>query len=44
MKKLLNVVAKIGVKSAVKSCGTASMFGCHQPKEPESLKKISKQK
>ncbi len=42
MNKVLNVIAKIGIKTAVKASDTASMFGCHQPKEPVALKKIKK--
>lgn len=41
-KKVLNAVAKIGLKTAVKACGTASYFGVHQPKEPEMLKQEKK--
>jgi cyclic lactone autoinducer peptide len=41
-KSVLNVVAKIGMKSAEKACGTASFFGVCQPKEPEMLKKLTK--
>lgn len=42
MKKMLNFMAKIGVKSAIKAGNTVSMFGCYQPKEPKALKKIKK--
>ena len=42
MKKMLNVIAKIGIKTAVKASDTASMLGCHQPKEPVALKKMKK--
>ncbi|MBQ8435744.1 MAG: cyclic lactone autoinducer peptide [Oscillospiraceae bacterium] len=42
MKKLLNVIAKIGVKSAVKASNTTSMIGCYQPKEPAALKNLKK--
>jgi len=40
--KILNAVAKIGLKTAVKACGTASYFGTYQPKEPEALKQLKK--
>ena len=39
---VLNIVAKTAFKTAIKACGAASWFDCYQPKEPESLKKISK--
>lgn len=39
MNKVLNVIAKIGIKTAVKASDTASVLGCHQPKEPKTLKK-----
>lgn len=42
MKKILNVMAKVGMKSAIKASNTASMFGCYQPKEPSALKKLKK--
>ena len=42
MKKLINAAAKLGVKSEVKACGTASMFGCHQVKEPSAVKALKK--
>ena len=42
MNKVLNVIAKIGIKTAVKASDTASMLGCHQPKEPVALKKMKK--
>ena len=42
MKKILNIMAKVGMKSAVKACNTASMIGCYQPKEPEALKKLKR--
>ncbi|MDR2572329.1 MAG: cyclic lactone autoinducer peptide [Oscillospiraceae bacterium] len=41
-KNILTVVAKIGLKTAEKACGTASFFGTHQPKEPEALKQLKK--
>lgn len=43
-KSILNLMAKVGMRSAVKSAGAASIFSYHQPKEPKCLKKISKQK
>lgn len=44
MKKnnILKAAAAIGFKSAVKASGTASGYGCYQPKEPKSLKKTKK--
>lgn len=39
---LLTAVAKVGKKTAVKTCGAASFFYCYQPKEPAALKKIAK--
>ncbi len=42
MKKVLNMIAKIGVKSAVKASDTASIFGCHQVAEPAAVKKLKK--
>lgn len=44
MKKILNIMAKIGMKSAIKASNAASMFGCYQPKEPLTLKKLKKLK
>jgi cyclic lactone autoinducer peptide len=41
-KSVLNAVAKIGMKTAVKACGAASYFGTYQPKEPEALKLMKK--
>lgn len=41
-KKVLNAVAKIGLKTAEKACGTASFFGVYQPKEPKMLKQTKK--
>lgn len=41
MKKMniAKLAAKIGKYAAVKAAGTASQFGFHQSKEPESLRK-----
>ncbi len=43
MKSLKTKIAKVGAKivrkSAIKACGTASILGCCQPKEPTILKK-----
>ncbi len=39
---VLKTVAKIGMVSAVKSCGSASRWLCHEPKVPVSLKKLAK--
>jgi len=43
-KSVLNLMAKAGMRSAIKSAGAASTFSYHQPKEPKCLKQISKQK
>ncbi|MFA5659747.1 MAG: cyclic lactone autoinducer peptide [Oscillospiraceae bacterium] len=40
--KTLTAVAKIGWISAVKSCGAASRWLFHQPKEPAALRKLVK--
>lgn len=37
-KAILNMIAKAGMKSAVKATGAASAYGYHQPKEPHALK------
>jgi len=37
-KKILDAVAAVGMKTAVKAGGTASFFGVFQPKEPKLLK------
>ena len=42
MKKVLNMMAKFGIKSAVKASNTASIFGCYQPKEPKAVKKLKR--
>lgn len=39
---ILGLVAKVGMKTAVKSAGAASIYSYHQPKEPVALKKIKK--
>ncbi|WMJ22354.1 cyclic lactone autoinducer peptide [Paludicola sp. MB14-C6] len=36
--KLAKTIANISLKAAIKACGAASLYGCHQPKEPEALK------
>ncbi len=38
-KSVLKVVAAIGKKSAEIGCNSASIFGFHQPKEPDNIKK-----
>lgn len=38
-KKVMNLVAKAGYKSAVKAAGVASQYNAHQAKEPTCLKK-----
>ena len=45
VKKLIaDYASKAARAMAIKSCGAASTFSYHQPKEPECLKQISKQK
>ena len=39
---ILDAVAKFGMHSAIKAAGAASIYGFHQPKEPEALKKLKK--
>lgn len=39
-KKAMEVIAKIGMNTAVKAAGATSFYGCHQPKEPKMLKEI----
>lgn len=39
---ILGLVAKAGMKSAVKSAGAASTYSYHQPKEPAALKNYKK--
>ncbi len=41
-KSVLNLMAKVGMRSAVKSAGSASTFSYHQPKEPKALKLLKK--
>lgn len=41
-KAILNVLAKVGMSSAVNAAGAASAYGYHQPKEPKALKKMKK--
>ena len=41
-KAFLNVIAKVGEKSAKLGANSASMFGFHQAKEPEALRKLKK--
>lgn len=43
-KQLLGTIAKMGYKSAIKAAGTASRYGTFQPKEPEVLQKLRKEK
>lgn len=38
-KNVMNLVAKAGLKSAVKAAGVASQYGTHQAQEPKALKK-----
>lgn len=39
---VLNLLAKVGMLSAIKAAGSASCFGYHQVAEPKSLKNIKK--
>lgn len=39
---VLKAAAKLGMKTAIDACGSASYFLCYQPKEPASLKKYVK--
>lgn len=41
-KMALNLIAKAGMKSAIKAAGAASCFGYHQPQEPSTLKNAKK--
>ncbi len=41
-KSILNLMAKAGMRSAVKAAGSASLFSYHQPKEPKALKSLKK--
>lgn len=37
---VLKMVAKVAKVSAVKAAGSASWWGCYQPKEPVQIKRI----
>lgn len=39
-KAAMEVIAKIGMNTAVKAAGATSFYGCHQPKEPKMLKDV----
>ncbi len=42
-RKIMEAAAKVGMNTAVKACVVpASLYGCHQPKEPKALKEIVK--
>lgn len=41
-KAVLNVIAAVGRKSAKIGCNSASLFGYHQPKEPNNIKTVLK--
>lgn len=41
-KKVLGSIAAIGKFAAIKAAGSASCAGCHQPKEPEAVRKLRK--
>ena len=40
--KILSAVAKASKNAAEKACGSISLWGCYQPKEPAMLKKSAK--
>ncbi len=40
--KVLSLIAKAGMKSAIKSAGAASTYSFHQPAEPKALKALIK--
>lgn len=39
---VLNLLAKAGMRSAIKAAGSASCFGYHQVAEPKSVKNFKK--
>jgi cyclic lactone autoinducer peptide len=39
-KIILNAIAQVGYKSAIKAGGTASQYGIHQAKEPMAVSEI----
>ncbi len=41
---VLKIAAKAAIGTAKKACGAASFWDCYQPKEPNALKKICKEK
>lgn len=41
-RKIMEAAAKVGMNTAVKACGSASLYGCHQPNEPKALNEIVK--
>ena len=41
-RNILSLVAKVGVKAALKSAGAASTYSYHQPKEPSAIKALKK--
>lgn len=43
-KHMMQIIAKAGMKAAIKSAGSASTYGYHQPKEPAALKKQTNKK
>ena len=40
--KIAKALAGVSLKMAKASCGTVSMYGMYQPKEPAALKKMIK--
>jgi cyclic lactone autoinducer peptide len=43
-KKILNIVAKVGIRTATDAGGTASMYGLYQPAEPKALQQLRNKK
>lgn len=41
-KTITKAIAAIARKAAIKASGTASGYGCYQPKEPKALKNLKK--
>lgn len=41
-KAFLNLLANVGMRSAIRAAGAASSLGYHQPKEPKALREMKK--
>lgn len=41
-KSVMEIIAKAGLKSAVKAAGVASQYGSYEPRQPKSLKELKK--